>query len=159
MNLLSKVFLRFSLIEVVIMIRKLQKTDVIKVADIWLDSNIKAHDFIPAQYWKSNFELVKELLLQATVYVYEDNQKIQGFIGMNEEYIEGIFVSDEMQSQGIGKILLKYAKGKRNKLFLNVYQKNIRAISFYQREGFEVQYSGLDEATGEKDYVMTWQQK
>ena len=159
MNLLSKVFLRFSLIEVVIMIRKLQKTDVIKVADIWLDSNIKAHDFIPAQYWKSNFELVKELLLQATVYVDEDNQKIQGFIGMNEEYIEGIFVSDEMQSQGIGKILLNYAKGKRNKLFLNVYQKNIRAISFYQREGFEVQYSGLDEATGEKDYVMTWQQK
>ncbi len=159
MNLLSKVFYRFSLIEVVIMIRKLQKTDVIKVADIWLDSNIKAHDFIPAQYWKSNFELVKQLLLQATVYVYEDNQKIQGFIGMNEEYIEGLFVSDEMQSQGIGKILLNYAKGKRNKLFLNVYQKNTRAISFYQREGFEVQYSGLDEATGEKDYVMTWQQK
>ena len=159
MNLLSKVFRRFSLIEVVIMIRKLQKTDVIKVADIWLDSNIKAHDFIPAQYWKSNFELVKQLLLQATVYVYEDNQKIQGFIGMNEEYIEGLFVSDEMQSQGIGKILLNYAKGKRNKLFLNVYQKNTRAISFYQREGFEVQYSGLDEATGEKDYVMTWQQK
>ena len=159
MNLLSKVFYRFSLIEVVIMIRKLQKTDVIKVADIWLDSNIKAHDFIPAQYWKSNFELVKQLLLQATVYVYEDNQKIQGFIGMNEEYIEGLFVSDEMQSQGIGKFLLNYAKGKRNKLFLNVYQKNTRAISFYQREGFEVQYSGLDEATGEKDYVMTWQQK
>ena len=159
MNLLSKVFRRFSLIEVVIMIRKLQKTDVIKVADIWLDSNIKAHDFIPAQYWKSNFELVKQLLLQATVYVYEDNQKIQGFIGMNGEYIEGLFVSNEMQSQGIGKILLNYAKGKRNKLFLNVYQKNTRAISFYQREGFEVQYSGLDEATGEKDYVMTWQQK
>ena len=159
MNLLSKVFRRFSLIEVVIMIRKLQKTDVIKVADIWLDSNIKAHDFIPAQYWKSNFELVKELLLQATVYVYEDNQKIQGFIGMNEEYIEGLFVLNEMQSQGIGKILLNYAKGKRNKLFLNVYQKNTRAISFYQREGFEVQCSGLDEATGEKDYVMTWQQK
>ena len=141
------------------MIRKLQKTDVIKVADIWLDSNIKAHDFIPAQYWKSNFELVKQLLLQATVYVYEDNQKIQGFIGMNEEYIEGLFVLNEMQSQGIGKILLNYAKGKRNKLFLNVYQKNTRAISFYQREGFEVQYSGLDEVTGEKDYVMTWQQK
>ena len=157
MNLLSKVFRRFSLIEVVIMIRKLQKTDVIKVADIWLDSNIKAHDFIPAQYWKSNFELVKQLLLQATVYVYEDNQKIQGFIGMNEEYIEGLFVLNEMQSQGIGKILLNYAKGKRNKLFLNVYQKNTRAISFYEREGFVLQYSGLDEATGERDYVMAWQ--
>ena len=141
------------------MIRELRKADINQVADIWLDTNIKAHYFIPAQYWKSNLELVKELLLQATVYVYEDNQKIQGFIGLNGEYIEGIFVSGEMQSQGIGKILLNYAKDKRNKLYLNVYQKNARAISFYKREGFEIQHSGLDEATGEKDYVMTWQYK
>ena len=48
---------------------------------------------------------------------------------------------------------------KRSKLYLNVYQKNARAISFYKREGFEIQHSGLDEATGEKDYVMTWQHK
>ena len=141
------------------MIRELRKADINKVAEIWLNTNIKAHDFIPAQYWKSNFELVKELLLQATVYVYEDNQEIQGFIGLNDEYIEGIFVSDEMQAQGIGKILLNYAKDKRNKLFLNVYCKNTRAVSFYRREGFEIQYSGLDEAAGEKDYVMAWQQE
>lgn len=141
------------------MIRELRKVDINKVAEIWLDTNIKTHYFISAQYWKSNFELIKELLLQATVYVYEDKQEIQGFIGLSNEYIEGIFVSAEMQSQGIGKILLNYVKGKRNKLILNVYQKNTRAISFYQREGFEIQYSGLDEATGEKDYVMAWQQK
>lgn len=141
------------------MIRELRKVDINKVAEIWLDTNIKTHYFISAQYWKSNFELVKELLLQATVYVYEDKQEIQGFIGLSNEYIESIFVSAEMQSQGIGKILLNYVKGKRNKLILNVYQKNTRAISFYQREGFEIQYSGLDEATGEKDYVMAWQQK
>lgn len=141
------------------MIRELRKVDINKVAEIWLDTNIKTHYFISAQYWKSNFELVKELLLQATVYVYEDKQEIKGFIGLSNEYIEGIFVSAEMQSQGIGKILLNYVKGKRNKLILNVYQKNTRAISFYQREGFEIQYSGLDEATGEKDYVMAWQQK
>ena len=141
------------------MIRKLQKADINKVADIWLNTNIKAHYFIPAQYWESNFELVKELLLPATVYIYEDHQEIQGFIGLNDEYIEGIFVSYELQSHGIGKTLLNYAKDRRNKLFLNVYQKNTQAISFYQREGFEIQYSGLDEATGEKDYVMAWQKK
>ena len=141
------------------MIRELRKVDINKVAEIWLDTNIKTHYFISAQYWKSNFELVKELLLQATVYVYEDKQEIQGFIGLSNEYIEGIFVSAEMQSQGIGKILLNYVKGKRNKLILNVYLKNTRAISFYQREGFEIQHSGLDEATGEKDYVMAWHQK
>ena len=139
------------------MIRELRKADINKVANIWLDTNITAHYFIPAQYWQNNFELVKELLLQATV--YEQNQEIQGFIGLNDEYIEGIFVSNEMRSYGIGKALLNYVKNKRSKLFLNVYQKNIRAIAFYQREGFKIQNSGFDEATKEKEYVMEWQQK
>ena len=141
------------------MIRELRKADINKVADIWLDTNIKAHSFIPAQYWKNNFEFVKEALLQAEVYVYENDNEIQGFIGLNDEYIEGIFVSDEVQSQGIGKILLNSVKNKRNELRLNVYQKNTRAISFYQREGFEIQRSGLDDATGEKEYTMVWKQK
>ena len=141
------------------MIRVLQKADIERVVDIWLDTNLKAHYFIPGQYWKDNINLVKEMLPQAEVYVYENDCQIEGFIGLNDEYVEGIFVSGEMQSQGIGKILLNYAKDKRNKLHLNVYQKNARAISFYKREGFEIQHSGLDEATGEKDYVMTWQHK
>ena len=141
------------------MVRRLQQTDINNIAYIWLDTNLKAHYFISAQYWKSNFDLVKEMLSQAEVYVYESDQKIQGFIGLSGEYIEGIFVSDEMQSQGIGKCLLAYIKDGKTKLRLNVYQKNAQAIHFYQREGFEVQCEGFDETTGEKDYLMVWQRK
>lgn len=139
------------------MIRVLQKADVERVVDIWLDTNLKAHYFIPCQYWKNNIDLVKEMLPQAEVYVYENDSQIEGFIGLNDEYMEGIFVRDEMQSQGIGKLLLNFVKEKKTKLYLNVYQKNARAIRFYLREGFEIQREGLDEATGEKDYVMVWQ--
>ena len=67
--------------------------------------------------------------------MYEDDKMIQGFVGLSNEYMEGIFVSDEMQSCGIGKLLLEYIKNKKARLRLNVYQKNARAISFYQREG------------------------
>ena len=141
------------------LIRELRKTDIDRVGDIWLDTNLKTHYFISAQYWKSNFELVKELMLQAEVYVYENDQKIQGFTGVRDKYIEGLFVEDEMQSRGIGRLLLNHIKDKKHKLSLNVYQKNIRAIRFYQREGFEIQMEDLDEATGEKEYVMIWMQK
>lgn len=141
------------------MIRKLQKADINAVADMWLNANLKAHCFIPAQYWESNFELVKEMLSGAKVYVYENDQKIQGFVGLNGEYIEGIFVLSEMQSRGIGKLLLDYVKDKRPELRLNVYQKNPRAVAFYQREGFKIQREGVDEATGEKDYTMLWRRK
>ena len=82
------------------MIRKMQKSDIDRVAEIWLDTNLKAHDFISEQYWRSNFDMVKEMFPQAEVYVYEGDGKVQGFIGLDGEYIEGIFVCDEMQSQG-----------------------------------------------------------
>ena len=139
------------------MIRKLQKADINRVADIWLKTNLKAHYFIPEQYWTSNYELVKEMMSQAEVYVYEDDKMIQGFIGVSDEYIEGIFVSDEMQSRGIGKMLLDYIKDKKDRLQLKVYQKNVRAMSFYQREGFTIQSESMDEFTGEKEYVMNWE--
>ena len=138
------------------MIRKLQNVDINKVVDIWLKTNLEAHDFIPGQYWTSNYEAVKKMLPQAEVYVYEDNKIIQGFVGVRDEYIEGIFVSGKIQSHGIGKALLDYIKDKKARLQLNVYQKNIRAMSFYQREGFTIQSEGLDEFTGEKEYVMEW---
>lgn len=139
------------------MIRKLQKVDINRVADIWLKTNLKAHYFIPEQYWTNNYEVVKEILPQAEVYVYEDDKIIQGFAGINDEYIEGIFVSDEMQSRGIGKMLLDYIKDKKDRLQLKVYQKNVRAMSFYQREGFTIQSESMDEFTGEKEYVMNWE--
>ena len=139
------------------MIRKLQKVDINRVADIWLKTNLKAHFFIPEQYWISNYEFVKEMLPQAEVYVYEDDKMIQGFIGVSDEYIEGIFVSDEMQSCGIGKMLLDYINDKKDRLQLKVYQKNVRAMSFYQREGFTIQSEEMDEFTREKEYVMNWE--
>lgn len=141
------------------MIRELRKADINSVAEIWLDTNCKAHAFIPASYWESNFALVKEMLPQAEVYVYENDKGIQGFLGLNGEYIEGIFVSEAAQSHGIGKCLLDYAKNRKPALCLNVYQKNVRAIRFYQREGFQIQREGLDAATGEKDYEMLWQRE
>ena len=124
------------------MIRKLQNADMDRVAGIWLDANLRAHCFISPQYWKSNFDPVKEMLPRAEVYVYENGREIWGFIGLNGEYIEGIFVSGEMQSRGIGKRLLDFVKTKKTELRLNVYQKNTRAIRFYQREGFKILREG-----------------
>ena len=141
------------------MIRRLQKADVDRVMDLWLDTNLKAHNFVHAAYWRSNFEPVKEILPQAEVYVYEVAEEIQGFVGLSGEYIEGIFAADEMQSQGIGKRLLDHMKAIKDTLHLSVYQKNTRAIRFYQREGVVIQYEGLDESTGEKEYAMLWQRR
>ena len=137
------------------MIRVFQPADLDLVADIWLTANLQAHNFIDPEYWRGNQALVKELLLQAEVYVYEKGGEILGFAGLDGEYIEGIFVAEEARSHSIGKSLLDFLKAKKPELHLNVYRKNTRAIRFYEREGFQIQSEGLDEATGEKDDTMT----
>ena len=74
------------------MIRKLLNRDIDRVADIWLKTNLKAHYFISNQYWKSNYELVKEMLLQSEVYVFEADKMIQGFVGLNDEYMPYLII-------------------------------------------------------------------
>ena len=57
-----------------------------------------------------------------SLYVYEENNVIQGFVGLMNDYIAGIFVSHLLQSKGIGKKLLDYAKDKKDVLSLSVYK-------------------------------------
>lgn len=140
------------------MIRRFNENDLTAVMQIWLDTNIKAHDFIPKEYWIENFSAVKEMLPQAEVYVYENNDghQIDGFIGLTDNYIAGIFVKESAQSKGIGKQLLAYVKEIKTNLTLSVYQKNTRAISFYQREQFVINSENIDGDTDETELIMTW---
>lgn len=141
------------------MIRKLSEKDINEVTEIWLSANLQAHNFVPAAYWKANLPLVKEMLPKAEVYVYEENQAIAGFIGVSEDYIEGIFVKSDARSKGIGKELLDFVKALKNHLYLYVYEKNSRAVCFYKRENFRLEREGIDENTGEKEYCMEWKRE
>ena len=143
------------------MIRKFKNSDLPAVMQIWLTSNIEVHNFVPEKYWTDHFELVGEMLPQAEIYVSENEntQQIDGFIGLNQDYIEGIFVKKSMRSKGIGKQLLDYVKKIKPQISLSVYQKNHKAISFYQREHFTIQKESMDEDTGEKEFFMIWRRK
>lgn len=140
------------------MIRAFEENDLIAIMQIWLDTNIKAHYFIPKEYWTDNYEMVRSVLPRAEIYVYENDAtaQIDGFIGLSNEYIEGIFVRESVQSNGIGKQLLGYAKSVKSNMSLCVYQKNTRAIQFYQREQFVIQSENTDDNTNQKEYVMIW---
>ena len=102
--------------------------------------------------------MVRDLLPQAELYVHEneDTRQIDGFIGLTENHIEGVFVAKAARSKGVGKALLEYAKSRKPSLTLSVYQKNERALAFYQREQFTVQSEGIDEDTNEAELQMLW---
>ena len=141
------------------MIRKFENIDIDDVMQIWQNENIKAHNFIPKEYWESNYEYVKKLLPKSEIYVYIENDKIEGFIGINEDYIEGIFVNSNYQNKGIGTALLNKAKEGKEELTLNVYEKNRKAIKFYEKNGFKIVKEAVDKETNEKEYRMLWNKR
>lgn len=141
------------------MVREFQRDDLERAAEIWLEANLQAHGFIPRAYWEEQLETVRDLLPQAELYVWQDGGAIQGFIGLNGDHVEGLFVRPPLQGRGIGKALLDRARDAHGRLTLNVYRKNERAAAFYAREGFQVRGEGVDGNTGEPEYTMVWERR
>lgn len=137
------------------MIRLFEFRDLDKIMEIWLEGNLQAHAFVGAEYWKKNFESVQSVLPNAEVYVYEEAGEIRGFIGMDADYIAGLFVKKEYRGQGIGRQLIDTVKRKK-RLSLHVYKRNAGAVAFYQAMGFRVKESMTEKETGEKEYLMVF---
>lgn len=138
------------------MIRKFAAGDLDQVMRLWLDTNLSAHAFIPRSYWEEKYAAVKVAIPQARVLVFEEQGEIKGFLGLSEQDVQGLFVKKSCQGRGIGKALLASASKSRPRLRLQVYEKNSRAVGFYQREGFRLVKKQIDEGTGELEWVMEW---
>ncbi|MCD7872609.1 MAG: GNAT family N-acetyltransferase [Clostridiales bacterium] len=136
------------------MIRKFEKGDLKAVSEIWLSSNTQAHSFIPKAYWKNNLPVLKKGILNSESYVYETDGVVRGFIGINGDFIQGIFVDEAFRNRGIGKKLLNCAENMHAQLFLKVYEKNKKAYDFYVKNGFSVLSAQIDKETGFSEFVM-----
>ena len=139
------------------MIRRFETCDLSSVMELWLKGNIETHSFINVAYWYGNLEMVQASIASAEVYVYTENEFVVGFIGLNGDHIEGLFVKNGCRSRGIGRKLLDYVKIRHSQLTLTVYERNLLATKFYEREGFRKQGLQLDQFTNELEYVMKWQ--
>ena len=129
-----------------------------QLMEIWLNTNIAAHSFIPKSYWQGNYDFVKEALPTADLYLFKENSTIKGFVGVAESsYLAGIFVLQEFQGEGIGSKLLEHCKTLYPSLSLHVYEKNKGAVSFYQKHGFSIQKITQEDDTGETEYEMQWE--
>lgn len=138
------------------MIREMRPEEIETVSNIWLQGNLEAHAFVDKDYWINNLNVVREQFGKADIYVFVENGKIQGFAGLQENYLAGIFVQKEYRDHGVGKKLLDYLKQKYSDLSLDVYAKNIRAKKFYSQNEFVIVREDMDESTNEVEYQMFW---
>ena len=71
------------------------------------------------------------------MWVYDDGA-IKGVIQIENSEIKKLFVEPVLQGKSIGSYLLKYAIAEHKANTLWALEKNVRAIRFYKRHGFNV---------------------
>ena len=90
----------------------------------------------------------EEGLLQNT-YVYDDGV-VKGFIQLDGSKVAKLFVEPVLQGNGIGAKLLEFAVTEKQANHLWALEKNVKAIRFYERNGFHVtEEKKLEEGTTE----------
>ena len=62
---------------------------------LWWQGNLQAHQFIHAEYWKSNAPLVRPLIQQSTLWVVREGATVIAFCGLQQDFIAGFFVDEK----------------------------------------------------------------
>ena len=87
--------------------------------------------------------------------MYKEESEILGFIGLGEDnYTAGLFVDPGRQSEEIGRQLTGDGRQRYDRLELDVYVKNTRAVRFYLKNGFAAVGETINEETKEPEYRM-----
>lgn len=135
-------------------IRKFYEPDLGIIMKIWQETNLEVHDFVDPAYWERNYSYVSRMIPKSEFYVYEIDGKVVGFIGLENDYIAGLFVHRDYRRMGIGTKLIRYVKEDHEFLQLHVFEKNEKAVQFYLKNKFRKRMMEVNEDLGEIEYNM-----
>lgn len=129
-------------------INNLNKNDIDSILEVW-ESSVKAtHNFLS----EDDITSIKPHVIEGTKFVSEllcvRNERgiIQAFMGVYDNKIEMLFVSDDSRGKGIGKKLIEYAVDILKVKYVDVNEQNIQGVGFYRHMGFDTfERSELDE--------------
>lgn len=110
-----------------------------RLVAIWESSVRATHHFLQ----ESDIAALRPLLLNAylpnlrVVIARDEMGVIHGFLGVDENRIEMLFVDDVSRGKGIGKLLLQYAIEHFGANEVDVNEQNPQGVAFYLHMGFE----------------------
>lgn len=121
-------------------IKKLTAKHILQIVEIWQQSVEATHDFLQKEDIAFYRPFVFEALKAISVYgLVGPKEEIGGFIGIQGETVEALFLRPDLRGKGYGKMLLEWAIGKFNIRYVDVNEQNTAARKFYEKAGFEVE--------------------
>ena len=115
-------------------IRPATREDYPRITTIWKDAVEATHDFLKSEDFIELQGQIVGYLDGAELYVYDDAGTMKGFLGVDGDMIDMLFVSE--RGTGIGGRLLRYAVETLGARRLDVNEQNESARRFYENKGF-----------------------
>lgn len=124
-------------------IRKAEEKDLCRIAEILVfDKRMKYRSIFHDDAYSFNTIQVVSVIEEyqnpsvlRELYVYDDGI-VKGMIHIREKEIVELYVDYFFSGEGIGSTLITKAKEKYHCNYLWVLEKNLDAITFYQKQGF-----------------------
>lgn len=119
-------------------IRQATNADHPLLLDLWLRSVRATHHFLQPSDIDALLPQLRDVYLPAVeLWVAVDEQdRPLGFIGLNENHVEMLFIEPDLRGKGIGRALLDHARGSGDELGVDVNEQNPEAVGFYLHYGF-----------------------
>ena len=127
---------------------------------IWEDSVHATHDFLSGKEIEQFREYVPQALSSvAHLIVAEDESgKMIGFMGIENQRLEMLFLLSAERGKGVGKQLLQYGIENYKIQELTVNEQNPQAVGFYRHMGFET-YKRTDYDEEGNPYPLLYMKK
>jgi GNAT superfamily N-acetyltransferase len=120
-------------------IRLARRSDAEAIADVFIESRRQAMPLLPVLHSREDTisYFADHVLPHETVIVAEVNQVLVGFVTLERDHVDHLYIAPTYQGHGIGDKLLATAKELHpDGLMLWTFQCNARARRFYETRGF-----------------------
>lgn len=120
-------------------IRKATLDDRPALLEIWERSVRATHHFLAEKDIQELRVLVRDqALANLDLWVLTHQDVPAGFMGMDGNHIEALFVDPSHHRKGYGSLLLHHAESMHAELLLSVNEQNPAARHFYEQMGFTI---------------------
>lgn len=129
-----------------------------ETVEMWRNSKEQAIGQKEIHSFKNHVSFLNEILIKEyQVYLALIDGKVAGMIAFHDTEISQLYIHQDYQGMGIGKLLLKLAKEQaKESLQLYTFEVNKRAQSFYEKNGFEIIGSGYENEENLPDILYQW---
>lgn len=130
------------------MIRKYQESDLESVLNIWYEASTLAHPFLKTSFVEKVKKGMRNIYIpNSATWIFEEKEKVVGFISMMDNEIGGLFVRPNYHGKGIGAALVNFMSELHPLLEVEVFKQNQIGKPFYEKYGFTLLKEYYEEAS------------